>query len=221
MGLGKPSMYSDSLRVGRSGDRIPVGERFSTAVQISPGAHPASYTVGTWSFSGVKRPGRGVDHPPPSSAEIEGRVELYIYSPSGSSWPVLGRTLPLPLPLPLRQNHSFTHDHLSYEDFLKLLKLHTLHDRGLHLMLYFLCLFIEVYNISPLFWILLLFQFLIVILENPLFSVLLATTLHLLDVFRQLTACTVGGLRKPITSLKKILQYCDICISIYLCFFMA
>ena len=38
---------------------------------------------------GVKRPGRGVDHPP-SSAEVEGRVQLYIYSPSGSSWPVIG-----------------------------------------------------------------------------------------------------------------------------------
>ena len=31
-----------------------------------------------------KRLGCGVDHPLPSSAEIEGRVELYIYSPSGS-----------------------------------------------------------------------------------------------------------------------------------------
>ena len=27
---------------------------------------------------GGKRPGRGVDHPPPSSAKVEGRVELYI-----------------------------------------------------------------------------------------------------------------------------------------------
>jgi len=27
-------------------------------------AHPASYRVGTWSFLGVKRPGRGDDHPP-------------------------------------------------------------------------------------------------------------------------------------------------------------
>ena len=33
----------------------------------------------------------------PSGAEVERRVELYIYSPSGPSWPVLGLTLPLPL----------------------------------------------------------------------------------------------------------------------------
>jgi len=37
------------------------------------------------SFPGVKRPGRGVDHPPPSSTETEERVELYICSPSGLS----------------------------------------------------------------------------------------------------------------------------------------
>ena len=47
---------------------------------------------------GVKRLGRGVDHPPPSSAEVEGQVKLYICSPSGSSWPVLGCTSPVPLP---------------------------------------------------------------------------------------------------------------------------
>jgi hypothetical protein len=46
-------------------------------------------------FSGVKRPGRGVEHPPPSSARVKERVELCLYSPSGPSWPVLGRTLPL------------------------------------------------------------------------------------------------------------------------------
>jgi hypothetical protein len=49
------------------------------------------------SFPGVKRPGRGGDHPPSSSARVKERVELYLYSPSGSSWPVLGRTLPLRL----------------------------------------------------------------------------------------------------------------------------
>jgi len=51
---------------------------------------PAFYTVDTGSFPGVKRPGRGVDQPPPSSAEVEGRVELYICSSSRPSWPVLG-----------------------------------------------------------------------------------------------------------------------------------
>jgi hypothetical protein len=40
--------------------------------------------------SGVKRPGRGVDHPPPSSAEVKEIVELYLHSPSGPSWPDLG-----------------------------------------------------------------------------------------------------------------------------------
>ena len=69
------------------------GARFSAPIQTSPGTHPAYCTMGTGSFPGVKRPGRGVDHPPPSNAEVEGRVELYICSPSGPSWPVTGRTL--------------------------------------------------------------------------------------------------------------------------------
>jgi hypothetical protein len=42
---------------------------------------------------GVKRPGRGVNHPPTSSAEVIEREELYLYSPSGPSWPVIGWTL--------------------------------------------------------------------------------------------------------------------------------
>jgi len=33
------------------------------------------------SFPGVKRPGRGVNHPPPVSAEVKERVGLYLYSP--------------------------------------------------------------------------------------------------------------------------------------------
>jgi hypothetical protein len=68
--------------LGRSGDRIPVVEIFSAPVQTGPGAHPTSYTMGTESFPGVKRPGRGVDHPPPSSAEVKERVELRLYSHS-------------------------------------------------------------------------------------------------------------------------------------------
>jgi len=76
-----------------------VGARFSAPIQSGPGAHPASYTMGTRPFPGVKWPGCGIDHPPPSSAEVKERVELDLYSTSGPSWPVIGWTLPLPLPL--------------------------------------------------------------------------------------------------------------------------
>ena len=48
--------------------------------------------MGTGSFPGVKRPGRGADHRPPSNCRGHERVELYLYSPSGPSWPVKGRT---------------------------------------------------------------------------------------------------------------------------------
>ena len=45
------------------------------------------------SSPGVKWPGRDVDHPPPSSAEVKERVDLYLYSLSGPSWPVIGWNL--------------------------------------------------------------------------------------------------------------------------------
>jgi hypothetical protein len=70
-GPGSSSRYRDWLRAGRSGDRIPVEARFFAHVQTGPGAHPASCTTGTGSFPGVKRPGRGADHPHPSSAEVK------------------------------------------------------------------------------------------------------------------------------------------------------
>jgi hypothetical protein len=69
--LGWLSRYSDLLRAGQSRDRIPVG------------AHPASYTIGIGSFPGVMWQGHGIYHPPPSSAKIKERVELYLYPPSG------------------------------------------------------------------------------------------------------------------------------------------
>ena len=58
------TMFCDSLQVGRSGDRIPVEVRFSVPDHNGSEAHPASCTKGTGSFSGVKRPGLGADHPP-------------------------------------------------------------------------------------------------------------------------------------------------------------
>ena len=68
--------FIDSLWAGRSGDRLSVGARFYALVQTGPGNYPASYTMGTVSFSGVERSGRGVDHPPPSSIDVKERVEL-------------------------------------------------------------------------------------------------------------------------------------------------
>ena len=88
------SRYSDSLRAGWSGDRIPVGARFTAPVHTGPGTHPASSSIATGYFPGVKRLDPGLDHPAPSSAEVKG-VELYLYPLSGPSRPVLGWTVPL------------------------------------------------------------------------------------------------------------------------------
>ena len=40
-----------------------------------------------------KFPGRGADHPPLSKCRGHERVGLYLYSPSGPQWSVIGRTL--------------------------------------------------------------------------------------------------------------------------------
>jgi len=89
------SHSDESLRAGRSGDRIPVGARYSATVQTGPGAHPTSCAMA------VKRPRRGGDQRTPCRAEAKELVELYLYSPSGPSWPVLGLTL-LFLPSPVK-----------------------------------------------------------------------------------------------------------------------
>ena len=72
----------------------------SALVQTGPGALPASYIqwVPGLSLPGLKRQGRGVNLPPQSSVEVKERAELYLYSPSGSSWSVLWIALTLPLP---------------------------------------------------------------------------------------------------------------------------
>jgi len=73
----------------------PVGGEIFRTLQIGAGVHPASYTMRTGSFSGEK--GQGValtTHP--HLAQVKERGELYIYSPSRPSWPVIGWTLTLP-----------------------------------------------------------------------------------------------------------------------------
>ena len=71
-----------------------MGARFSAPVQTGPGAHPASCTMGTRSFPGVKRPGRGVDHPPHIVPRLKIRaIPLLHFS---AFMAVVERTLPLP-----------------------------------------------------------------------------------------------------------------------------
>ena len=48
----------------RSKDLIPLRERFSAPHQTGPGAHPASYKMGTGSFLEVERPRRDVNYKP-------------------------------------------------------------------------------------------------------------------------------------------------------------
>jgi hypothetical protein len=93
----------DSLRVGRSRDRMPVAGRDSPCPsRLSLGPTRPSIQQIPGLFPGGKAAGRVVDHPPSFSAEVKETVELYLYSPSGPSWPVLRWTLSLPL-----QNTTF------------------------------------------------------------------------------------------------------------------
>ena len=64
--MGRDSSVGIATRYGPDGPGIEsrCRVRFSAPVQTGPGAHPASCTMGTGSFLGVKRSGRGADHPP-------------------------------------------------------------------------------------------------------------------------------------------------------------
>jgi hypothetical protein len=48
------------------------------------------------SFQVVKRPKPGADQPPTSSAKVKESVELYLYYPSGRSWPLLWWNVRIP-----------------------------------------------------------------------------------------------------------------------------
>jgi len=57
--VGRDSSVGIETRYGlrRFRNRILVGVRFSAPIQTGPGAHPASCTMGTGSFPGVKAAG--------------------------------------------------------------------------------------------------------------------------------------------------------------------
>jgi hypothetical protein len=69
------------------------GEIFHTRFDRPWGS--SSLLYGGYRFIlGVKRSGCGVNHSPSPSAAVKERVELYLCSPSGLSWPLLKRNLP-------------------------------------------------------------------------------------------------------------------------------
>ena len=82
--LGQRSRFSDQLRDGRSGDRIPVGDEIFLTCPDRPWAPPSLLYDRYRVFPRSKeRPGRDADPSPPSSAVGNERVELYLYFPYG------------------------------------------------------------------------------------------------------------------------------------------
>jgi hypothetical protein len=69
--------------------RFLVGARFSPHVQTDHETHPASYINSTGSFPGGKAAETWRLPPTPFSADVKERVDLYLCSPSGSSWPMI------------------------------------------------------------------------------------------------------------------------------------
>jgi hypothetical protein len=94
--VGRDRIVGTATRYSKSG--IPVGQDFlhSSRVVLGP-----IQPVVQWApdlFPESKQAGHCVNNPPQSSPKVKERVELYLYFPSGPSWPVLGWSSPLPLP---------------------------------------------------------------------------------------------------------------------------
>ena len=91
--MGWDSAVGIGTRYGLDGLEIESrlgGEVFHTHPDWPRGPPSLLYNGQEVSFPEVKWPGRVIDHPPPSSAEVKERVELYLYSPSVPSWTVIG-----------------------------------------------------------------------------------------------------------------------------------
>jgi hypothetical protein len=83
--VGRDSSVGIATRYGLDGPGIESrwGQIFPhlSRPALGPTQPPVQWVRG---FSrGVKWPGRDVDHPPPSIAEVKGGVELHLYSPLG------------------------------------------------------------------------------------------------------------------------------------------
>ena len=85
-GLDSPGIESRWGRDFPHPSRLALGPT-QPPLQWGYRALPGGAAAGAWRWP-----------PTPSTADGKERVELYLYSLSGPSWPVLGWTLPLPLP---------------------------------------------------------------------------------------------------------------------------
>jgi hypothetical protein len=93
-GMGRDSSFdiATRYRLDSPGNESRWGRDFPRPSRpaLGPTQAPIQWVLGlSW---GVKRPGHGIDHPPPSSAEVKERVELYPCSTSEPLWPVIGWT---------------------------------------------------------------------------------------------------------------------------------
>jgi hypothetical protein len=91
---GRDSSVGIATRWTVRGSNPGVGENFRTHPD-RPWGPPSLLYSGYRVFPGGKAAESWLSPPTTSSAEVKERVELYLYFPSGPSWPVIGRTLSL------------------------------------------------------------------------------------------------------------------------------
>jgi hypothetical protein len=86
--VGRDSSVGKATRYGLDGPGIESlwGRDFPRPSRQPWGPPSLLYNGYRVYFPWVKRPGRGVDHPSQSTAEVKQRVELHLYSPTAPWW---------------------------------------------------------------------------------------------------------------------------------------